>query len=161
MLIGVVSDTHDCLPAIDAALSLFRRRRVRAVVHAGDVVAPFALRRLLRFGGPVHAIFGNCDGERAGLEELMPQIQEGPLLIKLGECNALIHHFIDWCRPGDITQADVVITGHTHKVCNRVENGKLYLNPGECCGWISGRCTVAILDTSGPSAEVCELELRR
>ena len=38
MLVGVLSDTHDRLPAIDRALSLFERRKVQAVIHPGDVV---------------------------------------------------------------------------------------------------------------------------
>ncbi len=160
MLIGVISDTHDYLPMIDAALSLFARHRVETIVHPGDFVAPFAVRRLLQFDGPLHATYGNNDGERAGLRELIPQIQDGPLLVKLGGRTILIHHFIDGCKPADVEQADIVITGHTHEVVNRFENGKLFLNPGECCGWVNGRCTVAILDTEGPSAEVCELESR-
>ena len=47
MLIGVISDTHDRLPMIDAALALFARNRVEAIIHSGDFVAPFAVKRLL------------------------------------------------------------------------------------------------------------------
>ena len=158
MLIGVISDTHDRLPQIDAALSLFARCKVEAVIHPGDFVAPFAVRRLLSYGGPLHVTYGNNDGERAGLKELMPQIQDGPLLLELGGRTILVHHYIDWCKPADVERADIIITGHTHEVVNRFGNGRLFLNAGECCGWVSGRCTVAILDTTGPSAEVCELE---
>ncbi len=158
MLIGVIADTHDRLPQIDAALSLFARRKVEAVIHPGDFVAPFAVRRLLSYDGPLHVTYGNNDGERAGLKELMPQVQDGPLFVELGGRTILVHHYIDWCKPADVERADIIITGHTHEVVNRFENGRLFLNAGECCGWVSGRCTVAILDTAGPSAEVCELE---
>lgn len=160
MLIGVLSDTHDRVPAIDAALALFAARQVEAIIHAGDFVAPFAVRRLLRFSGPLHVIYGNNDGERAGLKELMPQVEDGPLLLELDGRMILVHHFIDWCTPADIDRADILITGHTHEVVNQVQRDTLFLNPGECCGWVTGRATVALLDTSGPSAEVCELELR-
>ncbi len=160
MLIGVLSDTHDRVPAIDAALTLFAERQVEAVIHAGDFVAPFAVRRLLEHTGPLHVIYGNNDGERAGLKELMPQVEDGPLLLKLDGRTILVHHCIDWCTPPDIDRADIVVTGHTHEVVNRVERDTLFLNPGECCGWVTGRATVALLDTNGPSAEVCELELR-
>ncbi len=157
MLIGVLSDTHDRLPMIDAALALFTRRGVEAMIHAGDFVAPFAVRPLLAFNGPIHAIFGNNDGEKTGLRNLLPQLVDGPLHVELGGRSILVHHFVDWCDPADVERAEIVITGHSHEVVNRVERGKLFLNPGECCGWVTGRCTVALLDTGGPSAEVCEL----
>lgn len=160
MLIGVLSDTHDRVPMIDAALSIFTERGVEAIVHAGDFVAPFAMQRLLQFGGPLYATYGNNDGERAGLKKLLPQLKDGPLFVEIDGCTILVHHFIDWCHPDDIERADVVITGHTHEVVNRVDLSALLLNPGEGCGWLSGRCTVAILDTAGPSAEVLELESR-
>jgi putative phosphoesterase len=158
VLIGVVSDTHDRLPMIDAAIELFTRYRVEALVHPGDFIAPFALKRVLAFHGPIHATFGNNDGERAGLSKLLPSLVDGPLWIELDGRRILVHHFIDWCDAGDIVQADIVITGHTHEVVNRLNGGRLILNPGECCGWVNGRCTVAILDTTGPSAEVLELD---
>lgn len=160
MLVGIVSDTHDRLPMIDAALSLFERRRVEAVIHPGDFVAPFAVRRLLQYAGPLYATYGNNDGERAGLVELMPQVQDGPLLVDLSGRSVLIHHSVDLCKREELYRADIIVTGHTHEVDKRFENGKFFLNPGECCGWVTGRCTVAILDTDGPSAEVCELEPR-
>lgn len=160
MLVGVISDTHDRLPMIDEALALFARRSVQAVIHPGDFVAPFAVRRLLQYQGPLYVTYGNNDGERSGLMALMPQIADGPLFVELGGRKILVHHFVDWCEPTDIAKADVVVTGHTHEVVNRFQDGKLFLNPGECCGWVSGRCTVALLETEGPSAEVCELELR-
>ena len=158
MLIGVISDTHDRLPMIDAALDLFARRAVDAVIHPGDFVAPFAVRSLLKYKGPLYATYGNNDGERAGLKTLMPQVVDGPLRLSLDGHSILVHHFIDWCDTKDIDQSDIIITGHTHEVVNHFDRGKLFLNPGECCGWVHGRCTVALLDTDSPSAEVCELE---
>lgn len=158
MLIGVLSDTHDHVPMIDAAVSLFAKRQVDAMIHAGDFVAPFAVRRLLKFTGPIHAIYGNNDGEREGLKSLLPQLQDGPLFMEVDGCTILVHHYIGLCTPPDIQRATVVITGHSHEVVNRVDQGRLFLNPGECCGWVKGRATAALLDTAGPSAEIIELE---
>jgi putative phosphoesterase len=157
MLIGVISDTHDRLPLVDAAMRLFAERRVEALIHPGDFIAPFAVRRLLQYKSPIHATFGNNDGERAGIRELLPQVVDGPLFVALGGRTILVHHFVDWCEPGDIDRADIIITGHTHEVVNRLDGGKLLLNSGECCGWVNGGCTVAVLDTDGPSAEICIL----
>ncbi len=160
MLIGVISDTHDRLPMINAALGLFAQRRVEALIHPGDFIAPFAVHRLLVYSGPLYAVYGNNDGERDGLRQLLPDIKDGPLFLELEGRTILVHHFIDWCDPADVDRADIVITGHTHEVVNKVEHGKLFLNPGECCGWVSGQSTVAVLDTDGPSAEICRLMRR-
>jgi len=158
MLIGVISDTHDRLPLIDAGLNVFRERGVGAVIHPGDFVAPFAVRRVLTLDVPLYATYGNNDGERAGLKKLMPQIVDGPLLIELGGRTILVHHFVDWCDAQSLARAEIVVTGHTHEVVNETRDGKLFLNPGECCGWVTGRSSVAVLDTEGPAAEIVELE---
>ena len=157
MLVGILADSHDHLDYVDAALRLFENRKVEALVHAGDFVAPFAVRRLLQFSGPIHATFGNNDGERAGLSELLPQAVDGPLFITLGGRTVLVHHFLGWCDPADIARAEIVITGHTHEVVNRLDDGRLLLNPGECCGWVTGRATAAILNTIDLTAEICAL----
>lgn len=157
MLIGLISDTHDRLPMIDRAIDLFQRRGVQAVIHPGDLVAPFAAERLLRYAGPIYVIYGNNDGEREGLKKLLPQITDGPVRLVMAGKKVLVHHFIDWCKPNDIAQADIVITGHTHGVVDEQQNGTLFLNPGECCGWVNGRCTVALLDTETMRSETVDL----
>jgi len=161
LLVGVLSDTHDHVPRIEAALRLFAERKVQALVHPGDFVSPFAVRKLLAFDGPIHATYGNNDGERAGLKALMPQLQDGPLFVDLDGRAVLIHHYVGWCDPADIKRADIVVTGHSHEIINDMTDGRLFLNPGECCGWVKGRPTVAILDTAGPSAEIIELDRKQ
>jgi len=157
MRIGVISDTHDRLPTLDRGLALLRDRGVEIMVHPGDVVAPFAARRLLAWTGPLHITYGNNDGERTGLKAVLPQIQDGPLWFDADGRRILVHHFIDWCDPDDVRRADAIITGHTHQVVNERKDGKLFLNSGECCGWVYGRCTVAVLDTRSLSAEIIEV----
>lgn len=159
MRLGVISDTHDRLPALDRGLEILRDRQVAALIHAGDHIAPFAAKRLLTWTGPLHAIYGNNDGERKGLKSVLPEIQDGPLWVEMDGCRILVHHFIDWCEPADIDRADVIITGHTHEVVQERRDGKLFLNPGECCGWLTGRCTVAVLDTERRDAEIVEVRL--
>jgi len=153
MRIGVLADTHDRLPALERGLAILQERQVEAIVHAGDLVAPFTAKRLLAWRGPLHVIYGNNDGERRGLN----QITDGPLWIPAGGRRVLLHHFIDWCKADDVAKADIIITGHTHEVVSERRDGKLFLNPGECCGWVNGRCTLAVLDTRSLSAEVIEV----
>ena len=162
MLVGLISDTHDRLPAIDRALQLFTARKVEALVHPGDIIAPFAAKPLRDYceqaNIKLYVTYGNNDGERAGLKNVLPQIQDGPLQIALDGCRILVHHFIEWCDQGDIDGADVVVTGHTHEVSTNYDGDRLLVNPGECCGWVTGRCTVALLDTAVRDVEICELQ---
>jgi putative phosphoesterase len=159
MRIGVLSDTHDHLAYLDAAVGEFRRRQVEMLLHPGDVVAPFAAKRLLGWSGPLKIVYGNNDGERKGLKVILPEIQDGPLFIDADGKRILLHHALDWCAPADITAADIIVTGHTHEVVNEARDRKLYLNPGECCGWVTGRSTIAVLDTDRMSAEIVEVSL--
>ncbi|HSA28450.1 MAG TPA: metallophosphoesterase [Phycisphaerae bacterium] len=159
MRIGVLSDTHDRLPAIDAALAVCAREGVEAILHPGDLVAPFAAKRLLGWKGPLFVTYGNNDGERKGLRSILPQIQDGPVFIELAGKRILLHHDLARCKPADLAKAQIVVTGHTHEVVNEVHEGQLVLNPGECCGWVSGRSTVAVLDTDAFSANIVELTL--
>ncbi len=160
MLIGVLSDTHDRLPQIAKALDVFERQQVAAVIHAGDIVSPFAAKAIKAVEArcPLHVIYGNNEGESAGVASILPQICRGPLRLELDGCRILVHHYDKWCDPADIGWADVVVSGHTHDVVNTVRGGKLFLNSGECCGWVKGRSTIALLDTAQPSARIVELE---
>lgn len=157
MLIGVLSDTHDRLTTLDRALEVFRQRGISTLIHAGDMVAPFAADRLRKWPGAVHVVYGNNDGDRQRLAEFLPQIQDGPLWVEAGGRRILVHHFIGWCDAADVKRADVIITGHTHEIVNQQRDGKLFLNPGECCGWITGRSTAAVLETDARTAEIIEV----
>ena len=168
MKIGVISDTHDRLPTFRRALAMFAQLDVAAIFHAGDYVAPFAA-KLLAPGArdigqrTVHCIYGNNDGERAGLKKVLPQIVDGPLRVTLetphGPRVVAMHHFIEWFKPDELKGADIVISGHNHEASVEQRDGRLLLNPGECCGWVNERCTVALLDLSQPRPEARIVEV--
>ena len=159
MKIGVISDTHDRLPTFRRAVAMFDRLGVEAIFHAGDYVAPFAGKLIGPevWKRPLYCVYGNNDGEKAGLKNVLPGIVEGPLTVKFGGRMIVMHHFIDWLKPQQIASADLVITGHTHEIVNQQKNGKLYLNPGECCGWLTNRCTVALVDLAAMSAQIIDV----
>lgn len=159
MRIGLISDTHDRLDAMDAALEWFRGAGIDTLIHPGDVIAPFAAKRLAAFGGRLFITYGNNDGERAGLMGVLPQIQNGPLWVELEGRRILVHHFIDWCAPADVAAADVVVTGHTHEAGVERVGGKLLVNPGECCGWVTGRRTIGVLDLERMTVELREVAI--
>ncbi len=159
MKIGVISDTHDRLPTFRRAVAFLRRIEVDAIFHAGDYVSPFAAKLIAPdvLPIPLHCIYGNNDGERTGLKSVLPGIVDGPLTVKLGGKTIVMHHFVEWLKPTDIAGADVVISGHTHEPVNEVKDGKLFLNPGECCGWVTDKSTIAMLDLDTLKAEIIEV----
>ncbi len=155
MKIGVISDSHDNMPMIRKAVGFFNGREdITLVVHAGDFVAPFALEALLELRVPMLAVFGNNDGERAGLARLMPGLAGTSLTSEIGERRICVVHSIDDV-PGD-DGIDVIIYGHDHR--SNIEPGPpLKVNPGECCGYLTGRPTVAVIDLAEMTAEIIEL----
>ena len=78
-MIGILSDSHDNLPMIGRAVRVFNDAGCDLVIHAGDIVAPFAARALAGLRAPIKAVFGNCDGERKGLEEALSGLGAHPL----------------------------------------------------------------------------------
>ncbi len=160
MKIGVISDTHDRLPTFRRAVAMFRRLGVEAIFHAGDYVAPFAAKLIAPdvLPIPLYCVYGNNDGERAGLKKILPRVVDGPLTVQLAGHTIVMHHFIDWLEPKHMSPADIVITGHTHEIVNEHRDGKLYLNPGECCGWVNDRCTVALLDLTSLKADIVDVD---
>lgn len=146
MLIGVISDSHDRIPLLRKAIEVLQARGAEVILHAGDFVAPFAVKELVKAKVPVHAVFGNNDGERNGILKLLPGVQEPPTVLELDGRKIVLDHYPEAVQKEEAKGADVVIYGHTHQVA--VEPGPpLVLNPGECCGWLTGRCSCAILDT--------------
>jgi len=161
MLVGVIADSHDRLPTLRRAVALFVRMEVPVLLHAGDLIAPFAAKLIAPPSVPdtmkVYCCYGNNDGERAGLKNVLPQVVDGTIDMDIDGCRVVMNHFIDWIKPGEIDVADVVISGHTHEIVNETREGKLLLNPGECCGWLTDRPTVALLDTDKREAQIIDI----
>jgi len=157
--IGVISDTHDRLPTFRRAIALFERLKVDAIFHAGDYVAPFAAKLIAPdvLSVPLYCCYGNNDGERKGLKGILPNIVDGAVKVELAGKRIVMDHFIDWLKPEDMEGADLVITGHTHGIVNETMGGQLRLNPGECCGWLTDRCTVAMVDLDAMKADIVDV----
>ena len=160
-MIGVMSDSHDNVTQVRKAVTLFKDAGCDLVLHAGDVVAPFAARELEALGCPVKAVFGNCDGEKQGLEMALEKfgvIQDAPLLFTHGgRLVLLVHYHFSVATYASSGKYDVIIFGHTHKPDIRRAGKTLLLNPGEAGGWLTGKSTVALLNPDTLEAEIVAL----
>jgi len=150
MRIGLISDTHDHLIKINEAIKLFNWEKVDYVIHCGDFIAPFAMKLFGNLQMPFLGIFGNNDGEKEGLMQVVQQFGElnaPPILRELDSKNLLISHsFIPKEKLSNYNNPDYIIYGHTH-IKEVKGSSPLLINPGECCGWLTGISTVAILET--------------
>ncbi|MBF0195423.1 MAG: YfcE family phosphodiesterase [Magnetococcales bacterium] len=161
MLIGIISDTHDQMDNVRKAAEIFYERGVDKVFHAGDIGSPSVVK--LFAGLDASFVFGNNDGERLaipirvkqiggalGVEVLVRECDEGKIVVYHGTVPTILNALI---RCGDYR---VVITGHTHKIVNRLEGNTRVLNPGTGHGF-GGPATIMIYDSVKDEAEVIEL----
>jgi len=133
MKIGIVADTHDNLDVVAAAVDLFDGR-VDAVVHCGDIVAPFAA---TAFDGDYdfYAVRGNNDGEWA-LRDAVRSF--GAYLGEMGElslggASVAVYHGTSQPIVDALVgcgEYDYVLHGHTHQRVHEEENGTVRINPG-------------------------------
>jgi len=165
MLVGLISDTHDNLPMVDKAVKRLNEEKVGLVLHAGDYVAPFVIPRLSGLKARLIGVFGNNDGDR---ELLKKRFSENPMFEVRGnfaEVNidnvkiALLHGSEEELLKALIESEafNVVVHGHTHKAETYRKGKTLVVNPGEVCGYLTGKATIALLDTVKLELKIVEL----
>jgi len=160
MKIGIIADTHDNLPLIKKCIEFMSSEKIDLLIHAGDFVAPFALKALKTLSCKKIAVFGNNDGEKTGLSSMIKDMEgeifNPPHILLVDNKKIIITH-----NPDSIDIAllkkekpQIVIYGHTHSPEIKKEDGILYINPGEASGWLSNISTVAILETETLSCRI-------
>ena len=162
MRVGLISDTHDRLPAIRDFVKLFADRGTSLVMHAGDYCSPFALDPFHDASLPLLGIFGRNDGDHQSLEATASrgfgaEIYESPHSFELGGKKILLVHEIAEVNKRSIAAHDIVLHGQSHKLEQSQRGKTLLLNPGEACGWLTGQCTAAIIDLETGEVEVITL----
>jgi putative phosphoesterase len=165
MRIGILADTHDNLPMVERAVARLNALSPDLVLHAGDYVAPFVIPRLAGLACPCIGVFGNNDGDRALLaakarESGRVEIQ-GYFTARLadGRSIALLHGHEPGALDGIAGSGifDVIVHGHSHRPSITGKGRTLMVNPGEVCGYLTGRGTVAVLETGPLEVEILEI----
>ncbi len=157
MRIGIIADSHDNLPKIKKALAVFKKRECGIIIHAGDVISPFAAKALKSAKIPIYAVYGNNDGEKQGLKDLL-DIVDGPRIIKVGERKIVVAHSESQLTDQHREGTDLVIVAHTHVAQVKRDQKPLMLNPGEAGGWLYGKTSVAVVDTGRMAIEELSLD---
>lgn len=164
-MIGIMSDSHDNMDAIKKAVKYFNEKKVKAVLHAGDIVSPFTVKAFQELEPKLYLVFGNNDGDRLVLSKWFGEIGAevcgdfADLTID-GLHIALLHGTNEALVKAlaESGNFDVVIRGHTHKPGVKLVGSTHVINPGECAGVLSGKATVAVLEVGNMNVEITTLD---
>ena len=168
MKLAVISDTHDHKDNILKAVSIMNERNVDALIHCGDYVSPFVKRWFDGLNDNIKenffGVFGNNDGERVFLVKNLGQICDivGMEINKVFDGKMLFAAHMPTQSTIDALanskRYDIILSGHTHNLVNKkYDNGVLVVNPGEACGYLTGKSTFAIIDSDKMEVEIIEL----
>ncbi len=165
MLIGVISDTHDNLPMVEKAVKRLNEEKVELVLHAGDYVAPFVIPKFKALNCRLIGVFGNNDGDHELLRKRFSETSNCEVRGRFALVNA--DEFKIALLHGDETELlnalvdcggfDAVVHGHSHAIGAFKKGKTLDINPGEVCGYLTGKSTIALLDTVKREAGIIEL----
>lgn len=165
MIIGILADTHDRLPLVDKAVKRLNEEKVSLVLHAGDYIAPFVIPHFKPLKVDFIGIFGNNDGDKDMLRKRFAEIgaeirgKFAEIIID-GLKIAMLHGEEEELLKAIINAEghDVVVHAHTHEAKTYKKGETMVINPGEVCGYLSGKSTVAILNTETLEAKIIQIE---
>jgi putative phosphoesterase len=163
MRIAIISDTHDQVANLRAAVRYCNAFNVQLLIHCGDLISPFMLDELARFAGAVHLIYGNNAGDQHLISQAcgvrFPAITHHGILgaVEAGGIKIAFHHYPQLAR-GIATQGifDVVCCGHNHRYSVEKIGDTLLINPGDMLGK-ENQPAFAILDSSSRMVEQVEV----
>jgi putative phosphoesterase len=165
VLIGAISDSHDNLPQIEKAVQILNEQNVGLVLHAGDYIAGFVIPKFKQLNCQLIGVFGNNDGDHELLKKRFSETTNCTIHDRFAQVTidgyriALLHgHETELLNAIiDSEYYDAVINGHSHNKNIERKGKTLVINPGELCGYLTGKPTIAILDTVKNEAKIIEL----
>lgn len=162
MRVGLMSDSHDRVPAIAAFLKQMQEAGIGLVLHAGDYCAPFALDPFESAQMSMAGVFGKNDADLESLRAragrgIGLELFESPHSFEIGGRRILLVHDIADIPEHSLESHEIVVHGHSHKQEMKTRGETLIVNPGEACGWVNGVPTAAILDLDARSVEFLTL----
>jgi putative phosphoesterase len=167
--ICILSDSHDHIALLNAAVASARDFGAEAVLHCGDLVAPSTLDGLEKYGLPVHVIHGNNTGDlyaltqRAHKPDGIVRYHGMDAGIELGGKRIFLVHYPHYARALAMTgDWELVCCGHTHKVAierlrNMAGRETVMVNPGTVGGVGQAPATWLLADLDAMSFEQYEV----
>jgi putative phosphoesterase len=134
MRIAVISDTHNRMASVKAALAIIADRGIECILHCGDIEDADTVRL---FPAHTHFVFGNCDYDRTGIVDAVDAI--GAALhgawgqLELAGQTLAFTHGDDRALLHDLEHADAfdfLFHGHTHIAKEHRTGRTRVINPG-------------------------------
>jgi uncharacterized protein len=162
MRVGLMSDSHDRVPAIAEFVKQFQAAGIGMILHAGDYCAPFALDPIEFAHVSLAGVFGKNDADPPGLraralKAIGLELFESPHSLEIGGRRVLLVHDLADMTERSIESHEIVVHGHLHRQEMKTRGETLIVNPGESCGWVNGTPSAAILDLDSRQVEFLTL----
>ncbi len=163
MKLGFISDTHDNKEVIINAFKFFEENGIRNVFHLGDLISPFNLRFIREvYTGSLYLVLGNNDGEEVFISQLAKEFNVNlfrtPQVLDVSGIRiALMHEPFAINELAESQKFDVVAYGHTHKIHLEFIGKTFVVNPGEACGYLTGKRSFVVYDTSSKTYKLEEI----
>ena len=147
MKVCVISDTHDRVEYLHAAIEDAKVRGAEIVLHCGDLIAPYTLRQTHTLGLPIHVIHGNNKGDLAAMCRLASKPESlinyhgRDASLEMGGKKIFLIHFPEYAEAMALTgKWDLICCGHNHRC--KIESirhadgdgSPLLVNPGSASG---------------------------
>ena len=160
MKIAVLADTHDNLSKVENVFKKISEEKIELVFHLGDYVAPFTIRKIRDlYSGKMIGVFGNNDGDKVLLSKIFEiynwEIYEQPKFFEVYQKKFLLFHSLFDFEKINF-DVDYVLFGHTHRIYIK-KNKTIFINPGEVCGYLTGKGTFVIIDVEKKEEEIVEI----
>lgn len=166
MKAAVLSDVHDNYHNLTLCLLQLRKYQPDQIFFLGDFINAGIALTLAEYEVPVHAIWGNNDGDRAAVMRMAfrekSTLHMGPDtydLVEFGGRKLFLTHYpmlVDYmAKTGDF---DGVFYGHNHKKYLEKRDHCLILNPGELSAHKTGSASFALYDSGTNDAEIITVE---
>ena len=163
MRLGLLADSHDRVPAVAELVRRMVAGGVEIILHAGDYCSPFVLAPLFDASVPLAGVFGKNDGDHEGLRAhagkgVGIELYESPHSMEVGGHQMLLVHDLVEVNARSLEAHRIVVHGSSHRVGMKTRGDTLLVNPGECCGWLFGTPTAAMLDLDTLAVEFLTLD---
>lgn len=130
MKLGVLSDSHRNLVAVERALKFFKDQAVDLVVHCGDGAGD-GRKLASQMGLDYHAVRGNMDPGHES-KELILKAGGHKLLVSHGHLHQVNNGRYQLYLRALEKGCQVALYGHTHMAKHEEKDGVHLINPGSC-----------------------------
>ena len=156
MLIGLISDTHITEKRGKLPQKVIEEfDGVDLIIHAGDITQQKVIDELEEIA-PVIAVLGNNDKLDLNENEVI-EVENFKIAINHG--TKYSNDYYKLSKLAHSLNADVLITGHTHRPHCEIIDEILFINPGSSNRPIKSDSSIAILDINDKQNSVDEIEV--